>query len=127
GITSMGDSSNFKRVGIKGISTYLITALLAVIIGLVAGHIFQPGVGLNVNINEFAGSSLPSTEMPTMSVKDFILNLISTNIFKSFADSNLLQVIVFAFFFGVTMNMMGEKSARARVIIYDFSQIIFRM
>jgi Na+/H+-dicarboxylate symporter len=65
--------------------------------------------------------------MPTMSVKDFILNLISTNIFKSFADSNLLQVIVFAFFFGVTMNMMGEKSARARVIIYDFSQIIFRM
>ncbi len=128
GITSMGDSSNFKRVGIKGLGTYLFTALLAVVIGLVAGTWFQPGIGLQVNINDFASSAMPaSSEMPATSVKDFVLSLISTNIFASFAESNLLQVIVFAFFFGTTMNMMGEKSVRARVMIHDFSQIIFRM
>ena len=46
GITSMGDSANFKRVGLKGVSTYFFTALFAVVIGLAAGEIFQPGVGL---------------------------------------------------------------------------------
>jgi Na+/H+-dicarboxylate symporter len=128
GITSMGDSANFKRVGIKGVGSYLFTALLAVVIGLAAGHLFQPGVGLDINISDFTGTApAAAADTPQMSVKDFLLNLISTNIFYSFAEGNLLQVIVFAFFFGVTMNMMGEKSVRARVMIYDFSQIIFRM
>lgn len=127
GITSMGDSSNFKRVGLKGVSTYFITALFAVVIGLAAGTIFEPGHGLHVNINEFAGTTATSTEAPAASIKDFLLNLIPTNIFSAFAEANLLQVIVFAVLFGMTMNAMGDKSARARQVLYDFSQIIFRM
>lgn len=127
GITSMGDSANFKRVGLKGVSSYFVTAFFAVIIGLAAGEIFQPGLGLHVNVNEFAGAAEATTEIPPASVKDFLLNLISTNIIKSFADANLLQVIVFAVLFGMTINMMGEKAARARQTLYDFSQIIFRM
>lgn len=127
GITSMGDGANFKRVGLKGIGTYLFTAIFAVIIGLAAGTFFEPGLGLNVNINEFVGSSQAPTDVPPLSVKDFILNLISTNIFKSFAEGNLLQVVVFSVLFGTTMNMMGDKAARARQTIYDFSQIIFKM
>lgn len=127
GMTSMGDSANFKRVGLKGIGTYLGTALFAVVIGLAAGTLFQPGAGLQVNIEEFAGSSPSLGAAPPMSVGSFLLNLISTNIFKSFADGELLQVIVFAVIFGMTMNAMGEKAARARQNIHDFSQIIFKM
>lgn len=127
GITSMGDGTNFKRVGMKGVGAYLFTAVFAVVIGLVAGTLFQPGLGLHVNINEFAGAVPTATEAPAPSVKDFLLNLISTNIFKSFADSNLLQVVVFSVLFGVTMNLMGDKAARPRQTIYDFSQIIFKM
>jgi Na+/H+-dicarboxylate symporter len=127
GITSMGDSANFKRVGLKGVSSYFFTAFFAVVIGLAAGEIFQPGLGLHVNVNEFAGAAEATTEIPPATIKDFLLNLISTNIIKSFADANLLQVIVFAVLFGMTINMMGEKAARARQTLYDFSQIIFRM
>jgi Na+/H+-dicarboxylate symporter len=127
GITSMGDSANFKRVGLKGVGTYLGTALFAVVIGLVAGTIFQPGAGLQVNIEEFTGPAAMATEAPPLSVTDFVMNLISTNIFHSFADGQLLQIIVFAVMFGMTMNMMGEKAARARQNIHDFSQIIFKM
>ncbi len=127
GITSMGDSANFKRVGLKGVLSYFFTALFAVVIGLVAGTIFEPGVGLQVNVNEFAGAAAATTETPPASVTDFLMNLISTNIIKSFADGNLLQVIVFAVLFGMTINMMGDKAARARQTLHDFSQIVFRM
>lgn len=125
GITSMGDGANFKRVGLKGIGAYLSTALFAVVIGLVAGAVFQPGLGLQVNIEEFASND--SAAPPTMSIPDFLINLISPNIFQSLAEGHLLQVIVFAVMFGMTMNMMGEKSANARQVLYDFSQIIFKM
>ncbi len=126
GITSMGDGANFKRVGLKGIGAYLSTALFAVVIGLAAGALFQPGTGLQVNIEEFA-TSADQAAPPTMSIADFLINLISTNIFQSLAEGHLLQVIIFAVMFGMTMNMMGEKSANARQSLYDFSQIIFKM
>ena len=127
GITSMAGADNFKRVGIKGIVAYLATALFAVIIGLVAGTLFHPGMGIQVNINEFAGSALPTTEVPVSTLKDFLLNLISPNIFKSFAEANLLQVIVFAVLFGMTINSMGPKAGRMQEMIHDSAQVIFRM
>lgn len=126
GITSMGDSANFKRVGLKGIAAYLATALFAVVIGLIAGNLFHPGLGLHVNINEFTGNS-GTPEAPPMSIKDFLLNLISPNIFKSLAEANLLQVIVFAVMFSMTVNSMGGKGARVRETIHDFALVIFRM
>ena len=128
GITSMAGSSNFKRVGLKGIAAYLLTALVAVIIGIGAGILFHPGTGIQVNINEFAssgGSAAPS--VPPMNVQDFILNLISPNIFKSFTEANLLQVVVFSIMFGLTVNSMGGKSARVRELIHDFALVIFKM
>ena len=127
GMTSMGDGANFKRVGFKGVGAYLCTAVFAVVIGLVAGTVFQPWLGLHVNVNEFASAVPAATEAPAPTVKDFILNLIPTNIFQAFAEANLLQVVVFSVFFGITMNMMGDKAARPRQSLYDFSQIVFRM
>jgi Na+/H+-dicarboxylate symporter len=128
GITSMGDGANFKRVGLKGLGAYLATAAFAVVIGISAGLLFQPGKGLHVNIEEFAGN-LPAaaTEAPPPSVIEFLLHLIPTNVFEAFAEGHLLQVIVFSVIFGIVMNMMGEKAARPREIIQDFAAIIFRM
>ena len=80
-----------------------------------------------MNINEFAGSALPTTEVPVSTLKDFLLNLISPNIFKSFAEANLLQVIVFAVLFGMTINSMGPKAGRMQEMIHDSAQVIFRM
>ncbi|MCE3006720.1 MAG: dicarboxylate/amino acid:cation symporter [Alphaproteobacteria bacterium] len=128
GITSMGDGANFKRVGLKGLGSYLATATFAVVIGITAGILFQPGKGLHVNIEEFAGN-LPAaaTDAPPPSVIEFLLHLIPTNVFEAFAEGHLLQVIVFSVMFGIVMNMMGEKAARPREIIHDFAAIIFRM
>ena len=126
GITSMAGSDNFKRVGLKGVGAYLITALIAVVIGLVAGTWFQPGAGLHVNIHDFA-SDAPATTAPILGVQDFLVSLISTNIFKSFAEANLLQVIVFAVLFSLTINKMGAKAGQTRAVMHDFAQVIFRM
>lgn len=127
GITSMGDSANFKRVGLKGLLSYLSTAVFAVVLGLLAGTFFEPGVGLHVNIDDFTGAMDTHNAAPPETVSSFLLNLISSNIFESFATANLLQVVVFAVMFGLTINMMGGRAARPREIIQDFAAIIFKM
>jgi Na+/H+-dicarboxylate symporter len=127
GMTSMGGGASFKRVGIKGVASYMATGALAVILGIIAGNLFEPGTGLQMSVDDFASQgSMKVLEAPK-SLSEFLLNLISTNIFQSFAEAHLLQVLVFAVIFGMTMNMMGEKAARPRQIIQDFAAIIFRM
>ncbi len=127
GITSMGGADNFKRVGLKGLVAYLATALFAVVIGLAFANLFHPGLGLHVDINEFGPHSANAPELPVMSVEGFLLNLISTNIFKSFAEANLLQVIVFAVIFAMTVNTMGAKAAKTRELMHDLAHVIFKM
>jgi Na+/H+-dicarboxylate symporter len=124
GITSMGDTANFKRVGLKGLAAYLTTALFAVLIGFTAASALQPGLGLNVNISDFAA---PANSSSAIGFGDFLINLIPTNIFGAFVEGQLLQIIVFAVMFGMTINSMGAKAKPARAILHDFAQVIFKM
>lgn len=126
GMTSMGDPKDFRRVGIKGVLSYLSTAVFAVCLGIAAGLVFQPGVGLHIKIEDFAGSS-PASNMPAMTIGQFLLQLIPDNAIGAMAQGHLLQVVVFSVIFGGTMVAMGDKAARAREVIHDFTHIIFRL
>lgn len=126
GMTSMGNSAAFKRVGIKGVSIYFATALVAVCLGIAAGIIFQPGVGLqNIKIEDFATTATSSA--PPMVLSDFLIQLIPDNAIGAFASGHLLQIVVFSMIFGATMVSMGDKAARARETIHDFTLIVFRL
>ena len=49
GITSMSGEGNFTAIGIKGFASYILTSIFAVLIGLTAGTIFEPGAGIDLN------------------------------------------------------------------------------
>ncbi|MBY0354616.1 MAG: dicarboxylate/amino acid:cation symporter [Rickettsiales bacterium] len=127
GITSMQDPKNFTRVGIKGLSTYLITAMFAVIIGIIAGTVFEPGLGVEVSsANMEMPAGMADMKAPP-SIGQFMLDLIPTNALRAMTEDHFLQVIVFAIFFGITMNLMGDKVEHARVVVQETASIVFKM
>jgi len=129
GITSMQGQGNFTRVGFKGFSAYILTAVFAVIIGLSAGILFHPGTGVDLH------SILANTDItqPTViakappTVTEFLLNLIPVNPLNSMVNDNFLQIIVFSIFTGITINLIGEKGKPLREVIYSASQMAFKM
>lgn len=126
GITSMHGHGNFTRVGIKGFASYLLTAIFAVLIGLVAGTIFQPGKGVDLHaMLSTAPSNLTIKETP--SVADFLLALIPTNPLAAMTNDSFLQIIVFSIFTGIVVNMVGDKAKPLKDLIYATSQVTFRM
>lgn len=127
GITSMQDPKNFTRVGIKGLSTYLFTAMFAVIIGICAGVIFEPGLGVQMDASHMEMPAAMSNIQAPPSVGQFLLELIPTNALKAMTEDHYLQVIVFAIFFGITMNMLGEKVENARIVVQETASIVFKM
>jgi len=128
GITSMHGEGNFTRVGIKGFSAYILTAVFAVIIGLTAGHLFQPGAGVDLSsILQTNGQPtvLPNKTPPTIS--EFLIGLIPTNPINAMATDNFLQIIIFSIFTGIVINIVGEKARPLKEIIYSASQVSFKM
>jgi len=126
GITSMNGQGNFTRVGLKGFCAYILTAIFAVVIGLTAGTLFQPGVGVDLH------SMLDTTAQPVATkaaptVSEFVIGLIPTNPLNAMASDNFLQIIIFSIFTGIVINIVGEKARPVKDFIYAASQVTFKM
>lgn len=94
GLTSLTDVRTLGRLGAKVVLFYLVTTVFALVLGLIAMHVLEPGLGmtLTTEIDESFG------EVPR--VVDLLLGLVPKNVFAAFATGNVSQVVVFAVFLG---------------------------
>lgn len=127
GITSMsGGSGSVTRVSIKGFSSYILTAVFAVCIGLSTGLLFKPGVGVDLSlISDVSQVTAIKTVPPKVS--EFLISLIPTNPISAMANDNFLQLIIFSIFLGVTINLVGHKADPLKSIINSAAQVMFKM
>ncbi len=127
GITSMHGEGNFTRVGLKGFSSYILTAIFAVIIGLSAGLIFQPGAGVDLHLMSEGVTNVVTTVKAPPSITEFLLGLIPTNPIEAMASDRFLQIIIFSIFTGIVINLLGDKSKALKEVISSSSAVCFKM
>ncbi|UII80351.1 dicarboxylate/amino acid:cation symporter [Flagellimonas sp. CMM7] len=95
GITALGDVKSFGKIGGKVLIWYAFSTLMAIVIGIMAMKISKAGEGMTLTseVNNNIG------EIPN--IGDLLLSMVPTNIFKSFAEGNLIQIVVFAVLLGI--------------------------
>jgi Na+/H+-dicarboxylate symporter len=120
GAASIGDPKVLGRIGVKTLVLYLLTTAVAIVIGLVLGNVIQPGVGMN--ITGAAGQAQESK--PLLEV---FLDIFPVNPIDSFAQANMLQIIVFALFFGVASLFAGEKGKRIIGALDSVAEVMYSM
>src|SRR5690625_2170302 len=121
GVSSLNDISTMGRLSVKTVALYLITTAVAIVIGLILAVIFQPGSGVAMVTNE----TVQVREAPPLI--DILLNLVPTNPFEVFVEENVLQIIVFAIFFGVSIALVGEKARPVREFFESAAEVIYRL
>lgn len=127
GVTSVQDSKSLGRIGLKASLAYVFTTFLAITIGLTTGYIFEPGAGITLN---FAPVPLPSSDNFAILTKvtDTLLQIVPDNAIGAMAQGTVLQVVFFALFTGITINMMDKEHAkRLSSIINLLSTMVFKM
>lgn len=121
GAASLGDLSKLGRIGGKILGLYIGTTLIAATLGITLGNIIQPGAGL-------AKEGLKAPEVakaPTWS--EFLTNLFPVNPVDAMARADMLQIIIFALFFGVAMAMVGDRAQGLRSIFEQANDVILRL
>ncbi|MGD9552649.1 MAG: dicarboxylate/amino acid:cation symporter [Candidatus Caldatribacteriota bacterium] len=122
GVSSIAEPKKLGRVAGKTIAYYLITTAVAIIIGLLIGNILQPGAGMNLVLE---GTAQEAAKAP--SLIDTLINLIPTNPIGAMAQGTILQVIVFALFFGYAMTRAGEKGKAVLTFFEGFAETMYKL
>lgn len=126
GITSLNEGRHLRGLALKGTAAYLVTAIIAVMIGLTLGTLVEPGAGVALPSGK-AEVLAPLAAAPPPTAKDFILNLVPTNIVGAMAGEVYLHIVIFAIFTGIVINALGGKAALVKQICQESAQIVFRM
>ncbi len=103
-VGDVGDMKAFGSIGVKAILTYVCLTFFAIAMGLGLALLFGVGKGVNIDI-----STLEASANTSFSFIDTILNMVPENIFKSLAEQELIQIIVFALIFGFALTKTGEQ------------------
>ena len=127
GIAGMQDMQKLGRVGAKTLLYFEGVSTLALIIGLLVVHIFKPGAGMNANpaTLDTQGLSAFTSAAKSHNVTEFILNSIPSSVIDAFAKGEVLQVLLFAVLFGISLANMKQHGAEVIVFIDKISQILF--
>jgi Na+/H+-dicarboxylate symporter len=114
GVINLG--KNIGRVGAKTFGYYLLTSLLAILIGLTLANSIQPGVGLDLGAvtTEFDPSSLKTPSSPF----EIIVRMIPVNPIAAAVEGDILGIIFWCIIFGSVIPRLPDKPR-------DFMQKLF--
>ncbi|WP_110643851.1 dicarboxylate/amino acid:cation symporter [Salinicola sp. CPA57] len=121
GITGMRDPQKMGRVGARTIGLYLITTAFAIVIGLVAATIFQPGVGADASMS----AAQQTNDAP--SLVDIVVGLVPSNPLQAMIEGNILQIIVFAIGLGISLMLIGEKGEPVVRVFESFAEAMYKL
>ncbi|WP_049788974.1 dicarboxylate/amino acid:cation symporter [Photobacterium profundum] len=115
GAAGLGSSHSAGKVGLTTLGFFAFTSAVAVALALVMGEVFQPGVGIDLTGVEGMFSNAYAEKGDLPSFWTTLLGMIPTNVFQSLNEANILQILVFCLFFGVSVSKL-EKERRDPLI-----------
>jgi Na+/H+-dicarboxylate symporter len=121
GVASMEDIKKTGRIGGKVAGLYLITSTLAAFIGVAAALILRPGIGFVMKTD-----AKPSDRV-IPSIVDSIVAMAPKNIFDALVNMNMVQVIVFSIFLGVSLVLLGEAGKPITKAFQGFADAMIKM
>jgi aerobic C4-dicarboxylate transport protein len=120
GIARMGDLREVGRVGVKALFYFEIVSSFALLLGLVAANVLQPGKGMNIDAASLDSSAISSytTSAQHMGFVAFLLNIIPSSVGEAFISGNILQIILLGVLFGLALAQL-RTATRPLVDLLD--------
>lgn len=138
GVSDLKDISKLSKMGGRTIFTYIVTTVIAVSIGLVVVNIVQPGKSISeetrTELLESYKDDAEKRQVAAAAQKETgplqaLQDLIPSNIVSAASDNGkMLQIIVFAIFFGMGLILIPAEKAKPVKGFFDgFNEVILKL
>jgi proton glutamate symport protein len=126
GIAGSGDLKSLGRIGLKAIVYFEAATTVALLIGLVLVNVFQPGAGLSLPLGADT-AVVSSMEQDQPQAWDLLLHMFPTSVVDAMARGDILQVVVFATFFGVAVASLGARGKPVFDVMESVALAMFKV
>jgi Na+/H+-dicarboxylate symporter len=140
GISDLKDISKFASIGLKTIIIYVLTTVIAISIGLILVNTLNPGDGVSsetiakltetyADNSSVQGKIAEASRQQASRPVDFLVDMVPDNAFSALSNNKLmLQVIFLAMFLGISLLLVGEKSAKPLKDFFDsLNDVVLKM
>ena len=140
GISDLKDISKFASIGLKTIIIYVCTTVIAISIGLILVNSLNPGDGVSpetiskltetyADNSSVQGKIAEASRQQASRPLDFLVDMVPDNAFSALSNNKLmLQVIFLAMFLGISLLLIGEKSAKPLKDFFDsLNDVVLKM
>ena len=138
GISDLKDISKLSKMGGITITTYLITTVIAVSVGLAIVNIVKPGNSISDEtrvelLNAYEDDADKKREAAAETKKSGplqpIIDIVPSNIISAATDNkNMLQIIFFSILFGISMILIPENKSKPLKDFFDsLNEVILKI
>lgn len=127
GISGMGSAGRVARLSVKTMLYFYVVSALALLLGLIAANLIPTGAGLNIDPRSIDTSSIAGyvTAAKDQGFVAFVLNIIPVTMIDAFARGAILQVVLIAALFGLSLIFLGERASFVRTLIDQLTGVVF--
>jgi aerobic C4-dicarboxylate transport protein len=129
GISGMASMAKVGRVALKALIYFEVLTTIALVIGLLAVNLLQPGAGMNVDLTHLDTSSVaPYLEQTHgRTTAQFLLDIIPNTFVGAFSEGNVLQVLYVSVLCGFALSWMGKAGEPLHDLIGTATEMFFRI
>ena len=119
GLAASEDMDKLRSMGLKVVVYFLGTTVVAIVIGMGLAGIVRPGDYIDPQaMRQFTGAALPAAsetlgELPGLAeLPSSIVGLLPSNPMTALVETEMLQIVIFAIFFGIALLAMPPDKAK---------------
>lgn len=121
GVANVMDIARLKKIGLSFLGYTFVMSSFAAVLGVITMTVIKAGYGVDL------GEAVSDTEKVDL-VESFV-GWVPENVFTSLSEGNLVQIIVFAVFFGAILASIRKSSTGQMLyeIVQGLNEIITKM
>jgi proton glutamate symport protein len=109
GIAGNGDLKAAGRIGAKAMLYFQLTTIVAFAASLGLVNLLKPGIGVSLTLSTTGREVVTDLAGRSRGAWDVFLQIFPTSVIDAMARGDLLQLVVFATFFGTALAAIGTK------------------
>lgn len=121
GLAANENMDQLRQTGLKLVVYFLLTTILAVVLGITVGQLVKPGSFINISGIEGMEADIDVSDTETArpgdgsllrQIPENLVSVLPSNPLSAMTNSEMLQVVIFAFAFGLALVSMPARSAK---------------
>jgi Na+/H+-dicarboxylate symporter len=127
GVANLRAHRQMHRVWVATLGFFLFSMAFAIMLGMGATNLFEPGKGLDLALFQDAMQSFEAKQMTLGEFAQSFLHGLFLNPFAALAQGDVLAIVVFALFVGVALVAGGERYRNILALLQEGLEITLRI